>query len=411
MAADQIPEKLLNLHQRIAPRSTSRPDASQLELALLSTCNRTEIYCNDSSNNDISQTQAQVMQSVSEWSGVPRKEIQPHWYQLTSEQAAKHAFRVASGLDSMVVGETQILGQMKTAVRTAQEVGTLGANLHGLFSRSFSVAKEVRTATTLGQSTVSLAAAVARLVERVFGSLSQTQVLFVGAGQMIELTATHLHAQTPRSVYFANRTEDRALALTERFNAKFLPLSQMPESLHSFDVVVSCTASSVPIIGLGAVKRAIKLRRNRPMLFVDLAVPRDIEPEVRSVPNVFMYNLDDLSGIVQQGKEQRQTAVAQAEAIVQSSVDQFMQWLAARSSAPLLQTLNQRVEAIRTIELDKALRALQTGQSPDKVVEALSRGLIGKIMHPAFRTIRAEDPEQRQLTERVLRKMWTDPQL
>jgi glutamyl-tRNA reductase len=224
----------------------------------------------------------------------------------------RHAFRVASGLDSMVLGETQIVGQMKDAVRTASEAGALGTYLNQLFQRTFAVAKEVRSTTEIGAQSVSMAAAAVRLAQRIFDKVANQRVLFIGAGEMIELCATHFAAQQPRELVVANRTAERGARLASRFNGRAIPLSELPTRLHEFDIIVSCTASTLPIIGLGAVERAVKARRHRPIFMVDLAVPRDIEPEVGKLEDVFLYTVDDLGAIVREGNASRQAAVAQA---------------------------------------------------------------------------------------------------
>src|SRR5574343_1917580 len=245
------------------------------EAALLSTCNRTELYCAG---------EPAMVQPALEWlaqaGGVAAETLRHHTYVLQGDQAALPAFRVASGLDSMVLGEPPILGQMKQAVRAADGAGTLGTTLHQLFQRGFAVAKEVRTSTEIGAHSISMAAAAVRLASQLFEDLGRTRVLFVGAGEMIELTATHFAARTPRHIAVGKRTLERGEKLASHFEDEALRLSDLPERLHEFDIVVSCTASSLPLIGLGAVQRAIKSRKRRPMFMVDLAVPRDIEPEV-----------------------------------------------------------------------------------------------------------------------------------
>ena len=246
------------------------------EAAILSTCNRTELYC---ATDDQAAREAAI-QWLSKYHNLPVSELAPHVYALPQSEAVRHAFRVASGLDSMVLGETQIVGQMKDAVRTASEAGALGTYLNQLFQRTFAVAKEVRTTTEIGAQSVSMAAAAVRLAQRIFENISSQRVLFIGAGEMIELCATHFAAQNPRELVVANRTAERGEKLAGRFNGRAIPLSELPARMHEFDIIVSCTASTLPIIGLGAVERAVSARRHRPIFMVDLAVPRDIEPEV-----------------------------------------------------------------------------------------------------------------------------------
>ena len=279
------------------------------ETAILSTCNRTELYVASATPEQGRELVRPALAWLAERGGVSEMHLQDHTYVLENREAARHAFRVASGLDSMVLGEPQILGQMKQAVRGADEAGTLGTTLHQLFQRSFSVAKEVRTSTEIGSHSISMAAATVRLAAQLFEDLSQIKVLFVGAGEMIELVATHFAAREPRLMAVANRTLERGEKLATRFGAQALRLAELPSRLHEFDAVISCTASSLPIIGLGAVESALKARRRRPMFMVDLAVPRDIEPEVAQLSDVYIYTVDDLTQAVQTATEKRQAAV------------------------------------------------------------------------------------------------------
>jgi glutamyl-tRNA reductase len=281
----------------------------------------------------------------------------------------------------MVLGEPQILGQMKQAARAAESAGTLGTTLNRLFQRSFAVAKEVRSTTHIGANVVSMAAATVKLAGRIFPRLSDQKVLFVGAGEMIELCATHFAAQHPRSVAFANRTVERAEALCQRYGGTALALRDLPDALPEYDIVVSCTASSLPIIGKGLIERAVRTRRHRPVFMVDLAVPRDIEPEVGTLDDVFLYSLEDLADIVREGIDARQSAVVQAEAIIENQVDAFLHWMRMRERVPLIRELRETGEAARQAELERALRALARGEDPGKVLESLSHGLTNKLLH------------------------------
>ena len=299
------------------------------EVAIVSTCNRTELYVG---------ANVALVQPAVDWlagvGGVTSHTLREHSYVREGGSAARHAFRVASGLDSMVLGEPQILGQLKQAVREAESAGTLGGNLHQMFQRTFAVAKEVRTATEIGAHSISMAAAAVRLASQLFEDLGETKVLFVGAGEMIELVATHFAARAPRAMAVANRTLDRGEKLAGQFGAEAMRLADLPSRLAEFDIVISCTASTLPIIGLGAVERALKLRKHRPMFMVDLAVPRDIEPEVARLSDVYLYTVDDLATLVQSAGEKRQAAVQQAEAIIETGVQSFVHWLDQRSSVP-----------------------------------------------------------------------------
>ena len=369
------------------------------EAAIVSTCNRTELYVG---------ADADLVLPAMEWlagvGGVGGSTLRDHTYVLQGGAAARHAFRVASGLDSMVLGEPQILGQMKQAVREADTAGTLGSTLHQMFQRSFAVAKEVRTSTEIGSHSISMAAASVRLAGQLFEDLSELRILFVGAGEMIELVATHFAARNPRSLAIANRTLERGEVLAARLKGEAMRLSDLPERLHEFDVVISCTASSLPLIGLGAVERALKARRRRPIFMVDLAVPRDIEPEVARLSDVYLYTVDDLSALVQTAGEKRQAAVQQAEAIIETGVRGFVHWLGQRGSVPLIQALNAQADDWRAAELARARKLLAKGEDIDVVLEALSRGLTHKMLHGTLAELHAADGEQRaELAQTVSR--------
>jgi glutamyl-tRNA reductase len=361
------------------------------EAAILSTCNRTEVYC---AADDIALPQ--TLQWLAQSGGVSPEVLQSHTYFLQQDEAARHAFRVASGLDSMVLGEPQILGQMKDAVRAASDAGALGTTLHQMFQRSFAVAKEVRTSTEIGAHSISMAAAAVRLASQLFEDLSRTRVLFVGAGEMIELCATHFAARRPEAITIANRTLERGERLAAEFGATVMRLSELPDRLHQFDIVVSCTASSLPLIGLGAVERALKQRRHRPMFMVDLAVPRDIEPEVKSLSDVFLYSVDDLSTVVQTGQANRQAAVAQAEAIIDAGVQSFVHWMDQRSQVPFIQQLNAQADTWREAELQRAQKRLARGEPVEQVMDALARALTQKMLHGAMAELRSGDHASRE---------------
>lgn len=377
------------------------------EAALVSTCNRTEVYVAATAKGaprDLRDLVVPTMDWLARHGGVSGGQLQSHTYVMEDRAAARHAFRVASGLDSMVLGEPQILGQMKQAVRLADEAGTLGTTLHQLFQRSFSVAKEVRTATEIGSHSISMAAAAVRLAGELFEDLSKLNVLFVGAGEMIELVATHFAARTPQGMALANRTLERGEKLAARFGAQALRLADLPGRLHEFDAVISCTASSLPIIGLGAVERALKARRSRPMFMVDLAVPRDIEPEVAQLRDVYLYTVDDLSALVQSAGEKRQAAVQQAEAIIDAGVQSFAHWLDQRAAVPLIQALNRQAEDWAAVELHRAKKLLAKGEPVEAVLEALSRGLTHKMLHGTLAELHAaEGPEREHLADTVSR--------
>ncbi|MBP7132917.1 MAG: glutamyl-tRNA reductase [Aquabacterium sp.] len=388
-AVDQLAPALKTLHAQLR-------GGAQSEAALLSTCNRTELYIATGSWDGTShQLRHTAIDWLSHTGGVSTDELLRHTYELQGDQAARHAFRVASGLDSMVLGEPQILGQMKQAVREADNAGTLGTTLHQLFQRSFAVAKEVRTSTEIGAHSISMAAAAVRLASQLFEDLSQTRVLFVGAGEMIELTATHFAARSPRAMAVANRTLERGEKLASHLGAQAIRLADLSQRLHEFDIVVSCTASSLPIIGLGAVERALKARKRRPIFMVDLAVPRDIEPEVARLDDVYLYTVDDLSTMVQTAGEKRQAAVAQAEAIIDTGVQDFVHWLDQRSTVPLIQALHGQADQWRAVELTRARKLLAKGENVDTVLDALTHRLTQKMLHGAMAELHSADAQHR----------------
>ena len=371
------------------------------EVAIVSTCNRTELYVG--ANPGLVNPAVDWLAGIG---GVASTTLREHAYVLEGGAAARHAFRVASGLDSMVLGEPQILGQMKQAVREAETAGTLGGTLHQMFQRSFAVAKEVRSATEIGAHSISMAAAAVRLASQLFEDLRSTKVLFVGAGEMIELVATHFAARTPRAMAVANRTLERGEKLAGRFGAEAVRLADLPARLAEFDIVISCTASSLPIIGLGAVERALKARRKRPMFMVDLAVPRDIEPEVARLSDIYLYTVDDLASLVQAGSEKRQAAVEQAEAIIETGVQSFVHWLAQRGSVPLIQALHTQADDWRATEIARARKMLAKGEDVDAVLEALSRGLTQKMLHGTLAELHAADGEHRAQLARTVSRLF-----
>jgi len=369
------------------------------EAAILSTCNRTELYF-----------ATEEPQHAADWLArfhhLALNEVSPYLYSYPQRDAIRHVFRVASGLDSMVLGEPQILGQVKEAVRRAEEAGTMGTLLPKLFQNTFAVAKEVRSTTAIGANTVSMAAAAVNLSERIFERVSDQRILFIGAGEMIELCAAHFAGASPKLMVVANRTEERARGLAGKFNAEVMRLDVIGEQLPRFDIVVSCTAAPLPIVGLGMVERAVKVRRHRPMVMVDLAVPRDIEPEVGKLDDVFLYTVDDLAQIVDAGLESRQQAVIEAEEIISSRVDGFLHWMQARDAVPTIRALRQHAEAMRSAEMERALRLLARGEDPRAVLEALSQGLANKLLHGPTRFLNQAEGEQQVEASRLVQRIF-----
>lgn len=385
------PARLIQALQDLVTANTVR------EAAILSTCNRTEVYCSAENPHEAIDWMASYHQ-------IPPHQLRPYFYEHPQRDAIRHMFRVASGLDSMVLGEPQILGQMKQAARAAEEAGTLGITLGKLFQRTFAVAKEVRSSTAIGANVVSMAAAAVHLASRIFDQLDKQRILFVGAGEMVELCLSHFCAQNPRSITIANRTPERAKVLADKVGGQTVALDALADSLHNYDIVVSCTASPLPIIGLGMVKRALKLRRHKPMVMVDLAVPRDIESDIARCDDVFLYTLDDLAQIVESGLEARQAAVIDAEAIIDDRIGDFLHWMEARNSVPTIRALRDAGERMRRHELDHSLKALARGEAPEKVLEQLSHSLANKMLHgPTSALNRAEGDDRAEIAHLINR--------
>ena len=400
----------IEVRERIVfPLEAQRPaleglkhDTGADEVALVSTCNRTEIYLRGSENR--------VANLVTDWlvarPGAANVNMAAHLYRFNDAEVARHAFRVACGLDSMVLGEPQILGQVKLAAKVAADAGTLGGPLDRLFQETFKVAKEVRTQTEIGAASVSMAAASLKLAQQLFGDLRDTKLLLIGVGEMIELAATHFAAQSPKSIVVANRTIDRGRELAKRFNASAITLQQLPECIHEFDAIITSTASMLPIIGKGMIESALRQRRHKPIFMVDLAVPRDIETEVGELDDVFLYTLDMLGKIIQQNSEKREAAVAEADRIIDIRTGEFMAWLAGRASVPVIQQLRGKADQYRVAELDRARRMLAKGEDPAHVIEQLSHGLTNKFLHHPLAALNRTQGTERELLSSALEKLF-----
>ena len=390
-----------------ALRDLKKQNQSFPELTIISTCNRTELYLGQEKPVSHSLSMVQLaFDWLAQTGGVSAQIVRQYSYVHEGPDAARHAFRVASGLDSMVLGEPQILGQMKAAVREAEVAGTLGATLHQMFQRSFAVAKQVRSSTEIGAHSISMAAAAVRLAAQLFENFSALKVLFIGAGEMMDLVVTHFAAKNPRSMTVANRSLERGEKLANRINAEAIRLHDIPARLPEFDIVISCTASPLPILGLGAAERAIKARRRRPMFMVDLAVPPDIESEVGQLPDVYLYTVDDLSSMVQTAGEKRLAAVEQAEAIIETGVQSFIHWMDRRRSVPLILALQEQTQEWQAIELARARKLLSRGEPLDKVLEFLARGLTQKMLHGSLAELHAAEGLHRQELAETLSRLF-----
>ncbi len=372
------------------------------EAAILSTCNRTEVYFHGPDATPVSDW-------LADFHHLPKSSLSPYLYTLPQEAAVAHAFRVASGLDSMVLGEPQILGQMKHAVKTAEAAGSLGLVLNRLFQRTFAVAKDVRTSTDIGSASISMAAASIKLAERIFPSIAEQRVLLIGAGEMIDLAATHFAAKKPRSITVANRTLERGAQLASRFGAGAITLSELPERLAGFDIIITSTASSLPILGKGLLERAIKARRHAPMFIVDLAVPRDVEPEAAKLDDVFLYSVDDLVNIIKDNLQIRVDAVREAEAMIAEQVRSFLNWLEGRTVVPMIAALHGHHDQLRAAELERAKRLLTGGMPPEQVLDQFARGLTNKFLHAPTQALNQAGEAERAELLALLHRVYQLP--
>jgi glutamyl-tRNA reductase len=372
------------------------------EAAILSTCNRTEVYFHGAEPGP-------VIDWLEDFHGVPKSSLSPYVYTLPQQEAVTHAFRVASGLDSMVLGEPQILGQMKHAVKTAEAAGSLGLVLNRLFQRTFAVAKDVRTSTDIGSASISMAAASVKLAERIFPSLSEQRVLFIGVGEMIELSATHFAAKKPRSMTVANRTLERGEQLAARFGADAITLSDLSDRLAGFDIIVTSTASALPILGKGLLERAIKARKRAPMFIVDLAVPRDVEPEANEIADIFLYTVDDLANIVKGNLQIRVDSMREAESMIADQVQSFLRWLEGRSVVPTIAALHGHHDQLRATELERARRLLAGGMPAEQVLDQFARGLTNKFLHAPTQALNQAGEAERAELLATLQRLYQLP--
>jgi len=359
------------------------------EATILSTCNRTEIYCRQDQEDP-----EQVIRWLCDYHRLRAGDIEPYLYRHPDASAVRHVFRVASGLDSMVLGEPQILGQIKEAFSLAHKLGTTGKILNRLFQQTFTVAKRVRTDTAVGASPVSVAYAAVTLARQIFASLADQTVMMIGAGETIELTARHLKENGVKHLIVANRTLERAQALAGDYSAEAISLSELPSRLHEADIVISSTASTLPILGKGAVEQALKRRRRRPMFMVDLAVPRDIEEQVSELTDVYLYTVDDLQEVIHENLESRRAAAEEAEQIIDVQTGEFMRWLKSLDAVPTIRALRERVEGFAQAELERAQRRLRSGEDPDEVLRWLSHAITRKFTHaPSEQLSRSHDDD------------------
>lgn len=360
------------------------------EAAILSTCNRTEFYCTTAFDN-----QNVLIDWISQNKQVSVKELTPFLYSHTDNYAIRHMFRVACGLDSMILGEPQILGQMKTAYQTACDAGSVGKLLGKLFQHTFTAAKKVRTDTAIGSSPVSVAFAAVQLAQQIFDKLSEQTALLIGAGETIELTARHLSQQGIGRIIIANRTFEKAHTLAAQFNGYAISLAEIPHHLAEADIVIASTGSTLPILGKGSVESALKKRKRKPMFMVDLAVPRDIEAEVEQLADVYLYTVDDLQHTIEQNMQSRRQAAEQAEEIIDTQVDYFLAWLRAQNAQTLIKNYRSQAEIVRDEALQKALLSLNNGVPAEIALQRLAHTLTNKLIHTPSTQIRVAAENER----------------
>ena len=378
------------------------------EAAILSTCNRTELYCSSKPGNHI-QNDRELVEWFSHYHGFSPDQLNDHLYLLHDGQSIHHALSVASGLDSMVLGEPQILGQMKQAYAHANEMGTMGTLLGKLFQHAFSVAKQVRTDTGIGSSPVSVAFAAVNLSKKIFGSLEGLTALMIGAGETIELAAQHLHSKNIQHIIIANRTIERAQGLADKFNGEAIALPQIPEYLHKADIVISSTASPLPILGKGAVEKALKKRKHRPMFMVDIAVPRDVEQEVNELDDVYLYTVDDLQEIIEENLQSRQQAAEQAKEIIDVQVQTFLDWQRSLKVVDVIREIREHTEELSQEVLEKAIKQIAQGKTPEEALNFLARSLTNKFLHQPSIELRQASLDSRHDLIEYSRSLFLNP--
>jgi len=363
---------------------------------VLSTCNRTELYLSVEQQADL---QEKLVRWLCDYHGLREDDVRNSLYWHQDNAAVSHLMRVASGLDSLVLGEPQILGQVKKAFADSSRDQALSSELERMFQKTFSVAKRVRTETEIGSSAVSVAFAACSLARQIFESLSSVNVLLVGAGETIELVARHLREHQVQKLMIANRTRERAQLLGDEVGAEVIGLAEIETRLADADIIISSTASPLPIIGKGMVERALKARRNKPMLLVDIAVPRDVEPEVGKLANAYLYSVDDLQAIIEQNMAQRKAAAVQAESIVVQESGEFMAWLRAQSAGESIREYRAQADDVRAELQARALAALRQGADAEKVLQEFAHKLTNRLIHAPTKSLQqaARDGDSERL--------------
>ena len=386
--ADQISHALLDLKSNKVS-----------QVAILSTCNRTEIYFNGPKKQI-------VYQWLADYHHIKLSQLKKHLYHYSNKDALTHAYQVASGLDSMFLGETQILGQMKQAAKISDYAGTQGKFLSQFFQTVFEAAKEIRSKTNIGASSTTIASTIISLTKKIFGDLYQTKIIFVGAGEMTELIAKYFNKHQPEKITIANRSIQRGKKLANKIGAETCLIGEIHDQLHEYDIVISATGSQLPVIGLGMIERAIKKRKHKPMLLIDLAVPRDIEPETSKLNDIFLYTLDELAEIAQEGIDNRTDAVKDANIIIEKKVNNFYKKINKKKASPTIVTLRNQFEDNRQKEINKAKKQLANGKSIDEILETLSNNLSNKFLHHPTKALNdAAANETKEISE-LLKKIY-----
>ena len=398
----------LALRERVAfaPENLQRAmqeacaQAGLTEVAILSTCNRTEIYAASEGGAGA------LQQWLVNHTAIDAVDLAKSYYCYQDHDAVRHMMKVAGGLDSLVLGEPQILGQMKSAFAVAKEAGTLGAELHATFQQVFNIAKRVRTETAIGENPVSVAYAAVSLAQQIFSDLKQDTALLIGAGETIELVARHLAEQGIKQIIVANRTLDRAERLAREFKAEAILLADIPEQLHRADIVISSTASQLPLLGKGAVESALKKRKHKPMFMLDIAVPRDIEEQVGELDDVYLYTVDDLHAVIDENKKSRVAAADQAEEIITEGVELFLRQQRALNAVETVKAYRNKAAQLRDLELEKALRSLQTGANPEQVLQQFARNLTNKLIHSPTTVLKEASASSRHHVIQVAQELF-----
>ena len=362
-ANDMLTQALLELKEKMSS-----------DILILSTCNRTEIYQSASDSKTL-------ITWLAKFHNIKEMNLKPHLYTFKNEAAFSHACRVAAGLDSMILGETQILGQMKQALKQSEFVGGQGKNIAIFFQKVFETAKLVRTKTGIGASSTTVASTILKVADKIYGKSNNVNILFVGAGEMTELCCKYFSANNKKKLTIANRSIKNGMALAKKVGGHPILIGDIHHTMHSFDIVISSTSSQLPIIGLGMIEKAIKLRKHKPMLLIDLAIPRDIEPEVAELDDIFLYTFDDLAKITEKNIKNREKETAKAELLIQQQCEEFMSHLQQKTVAPYIKNLNNKFEQTRISEVKKMEKDLKKGVPVEQVLDKLSKNLTKKFLH------------------------------